>query len=76
MISGGDEYWEDNKGWKDREHLGGGVRRATLEWEIRAGLLGEVALEQTRKEQVRERSREIYSILGNSGYKSPEAGPN
>ena len=30
----------------------------------------------TDQERVRERSREIYSILGNSGYKSPEAGPN
>ena len=48
MISGGDEYREDNRGWKDREHLGGGVGRATLEWEIIVGLLGEVALDQTR----------------------------
>lgn len=31
------------------EYLGGGVGRATLEWEIRAGLLEEVALEQTRR---------------------------
>lgn len=49
MISGGDEHREDNKGCKDREYLGGGVGRATLEWEIRAGLLEEVALGQNRR---------------------------